>query len=66
MLCSSQGATVTHAELRKELDAAASEGVVSNSFKTEEKTVTVSGDTSEEDESYDSQVLRLTAHQCTN
>jgi hypothetical protein len=59
---------VTHTEqpADRELDAAASEGVVSNSFKTEEKTVTISVGTSEEDESYDSQVLRLTAHQCTN
>ena len=42
LLCSSQGATVTHAERRSRrsmLDAAASEGSLSDSFKTEEKTV---------------------------
>src|SRR5690606_4684355 len=40
LLCSSQGATSTHAEPRQGLDAAASVRACFHSLKTEEKTVT--------------------------
>ncbi len=58
---------VTHAELEIELDAAASEAVVFDSFKTEEKTVTA-GDVARGEGPYpcDPRGRWPTAHQCTN